>query len=154
MPLAGVIYVALLFAVTLAGRGPMLSFNEGLERLNEIYFLPFYYHYYTTESAAMTSLISVTSMFLPIGVMFWVWRVVRMREFVARGAFQAALLTGLTAALVASGKLFFRGSRPDPTDVIIAGAAGVIGFVVMSICTHASLNFASSADDVSSHESS
>jgi VanZ family protein len=154
MPLAGVIYVALLFAVTLAGRGPMLSFNEGLERLNEIYFLPFYYHYYTTESAAMTSLISVTSMFLPIGVMFWVWRVVRMREFVARGAFQAALLTGLIAALVASGKLFFRGSRPDPTDVIIAGAAGVIGFVVMSICTHASLNFASSADDVSSHESS
>jgi hypothetical protein len=153
MPLAGVIYIALLFAVTLAGKGPMLSINQGLERLNEIYFLPFYYHYYTTESVAMTSLISVTSMFLPIGVMFWVWRVVRIREFVGRGAFQAALLSGLIAALAEAGKLFFRGTRPDPTNVIIAAAAGAIGFVVISICTHASLNFISPADDVSAHES-
>jgi VanZ family protein len=153
MPLAGVIYIALLFAVTLAGKGPMLSINQGLERLNEIYFLPFYYHYYTTESVAMTSLISVTSMFLPIGVMFWVWRVVRIREFVGRGAFQAALVSGLIAALAEAGKLFFRGTRPDPTNVIIAAAAGAIGFVVISICTHASLNFISPADDVSAHES-
>jgi VanZ family protein len=154
MPLMGVIYIALLFAVTLAGKGPMLSINQGLGRLNEIYFLPFYYHYYTTESAAMTSLIGVTSMFLPMGVMFWVWRVVRIREFVARGAFQAALLSGLIAALAETVKLFFRGTRPDPTNVIIAAAAGAIGFVVISICTHASLNFPSPADDVAAHESS
>ncbi|MGH7810314.1 MAG: VanZ family protein [Candidatus Binatia bacterium] len=154
MPLAGVIYIALLFAVTLAGKGPMLSINQGLERLNEIYFLPFYYHYYTTESAAMTSLISVTSMFLPIGVMFWVWRVVRIREFVARGVFQAALMSGLIAGLAETGKLFFRGSRPDPTNVIIAAVAGAIGFVVVSICTHASLNPTLRMDDVSAHESS
>jgi VanZ family protein len=154
MPLAGAIYIALLFAVTLVGKGPMLQIHQGLGRLNEIYFLPFYYHYYTTESAAMTSLIAVTSMFLPVGVMFWVWRVVRMREFLARGAFQAALLSGLIAALVETGKLFFRGSRPDPTGVIIAAAAGAIGFVVVSICTRASLSPPSPTDDLSAHESS
>ncbi|MBM4296934.1 MAG: VanZ family protein, partial [Deltaproteobacteria bacterium] len=70
MPAAGMLYAALLFAVTLLGKGPVLSVDRALERLSEIYFMPFYYHYYTSESAAMSSLIGVASMFLPIGLLF------------------------------------------------------------------------------------
>jgi len=154
MPVTGALYVALLFAVTLRGKGPVLSVDQGIGRLNEIYFMPFYYHYYTSESAAMTSLIGVASMFLPIGVLFWLWRAVRIREFVARGAVQAGLLSALLAALLESGKLFFRGARPDPTNVIIASAAAAAAFVVVSLCTHASLNIAPPTDDLSTHESS
>jgi VanZ family protein len=154
MPMTGVLYAALLFAVTLLGKGPVLSVDQGLGRLNEIYFMPFYYHYYTSESAAMTSLIGVASMFVPIGILFWIWRVVRIREFVARGAVQVGLLSTLLAALLETGKLFFRGARPDPTNVIIASAAAAVAFVAVSLCTHASLNFAPPADDVSAHESS
>jgi VanZ family protein len=154
VPLAAVFYVTLLFAVTFLDKGPVLSLDEGLGRLNEIYFLPFYYHYYTSESAAMTSLIGVSSMFFPIGVLFWIWRVVRIREFVGRGALQAGLLSALLAALLETGKLFFRAARPDPTSVMLAAAAGAIGFLVVSICTHASLSFASPAHDVSTDESS
>jgi hypothetical protein len=153
MPLTGVLYAALLFAVTLLGKGPVLSVDQGLGRLNEIYFMPFYYHYYTSESAAMTSLIGVASMFLPIGILFWIWRVVRIREFVARGAVQAGILSALLAALLETGKLFFRGARPDPTNVIIAATAAAVAFVVVSLCSHASLNFAPPTDDLSPHES-
>ncbi len=154
MPVTGVLYLAFLFAVTLLGKGPVLSLDRGLGRLNEIYFMPFYYHYYTSESAAMTSLIGVASMFLPIGIIFWLWRVVRIREFVARGAVQVGLLSALLAALLETGKLFFRGARPDPTNVIIASTAAAVAFVVVSLCTHASLNFAVPTDDVSAHEPS
>lgn len=153
MPIAGVLYLALLFAVTLLGKGPMLSVDQGLGRLSEIYFMPFYYHYYTSESAAMTSLIGVASMFLPIGVLFWIWRVVRIREFVARGAVQVGLLSALLAASLETGKLFFRGARPDPTNFIIASVAAAVAFVVASLCTHARLNDAVPTDDFSAHES-
>lgn len=154
MPMTGLLYVVLLFAVTLLGKGPMLSLDQGLGRLNEIYFMPFYYHYYTSESAAMTSLISVASMFLPIGILYWLWRVVRIREFLARGAVQVGLLSALLAASLETSKLFFGGARPDPTNVIIASVAAAVGFVVVSFCTHASLNFAPPTDDLSAHESS
>jgi len=153
MPIAGVLYLALLFAVTLLGKGPMLSVDQGLGRLSEIYFMPFYYHYYTSESAAMTSLIGVASMFLPIGVLFWIWRVARIREVVARGAVQAGLLSALLAASLETGKLFFRGARPDPTNFIIASVAAAVAFVVASLCTHARLNDAVPTDDFSAHES-
>ena len=152
MPIAGLIYIALLFAVTLQGKGPMLGVERGVERLGEIYFMPFYYHYYTSESAAMTSLLGVASMFFPIGVMFWIWRVVRIREFVGRGAVRVALLSGFIAAVLETAKLFFRGARPDPTNVMIAGAASVVAFVAASLCTHASLSLTVPVDDLSARE--
>jgi len=152
-PVMGLGYAALLFAVNLHGKGPVLSVDRGLARLGEIYFMPFYYHYYTSESAAMTSLLSVVSMFVPIGLLFWIWRVVRIREFVVRGALQVALLTAPLAAALEVGKLFFRGARPDPTNVLIASTAAALAFVTVSLCTHASLTYSSPADDFSARES-
>jgi VanZ family protein len=152
-PAVGVGYVGLLYAVNLLGKGPLLSIDRGLARLSEIYFMPFYYHYYTSESAAVTSLLGVASMFVPIGLLFWIWRVVRIREFVARGALQVTVLSALLAAGLECGKLFFRGTRPDPTNVLIAGAAAALTFVAVSLCTHASLNCAPPSDEFSGRES-
>ncbi len=149
VPLGGTLYVALLFAVTLSGKGPLLSLNQGLDRVSEIYFMPFYYHYYTTEAAALASVISVTGMFLPLGILFWVWRVVRMRVFVARGAIQAGFCAASVSALLESSKLIFRSTHPDPTDVMIAAAAAFAGYVIMSVCTRASLDFSLPPDNVS-----
>jgi VanZ family protein len=153
MPVTGVVYLALLLAVTLLGKGPLLTLDQGLARLSQISFMPFFYHYYTSESAAMTSLIGVASMFLPIGILFWIWRVVRIREFVGRGAVQVGLLSALLAASLETSKLFFRAARPDPTNVIIASVAAAAVFVVVSLCTHASLNFTSLTDEFAAHES-
>ena len=143
MPITGATYVALLAAVTWLGKGPVLPVQQALGRLGEIYFMPFYYHYYTSESAAMASLLAATIMSLPISVQFWIWRVTQMREFVGRGALQAGFLSGIITSGLEFGKLFFSAARPDPTNIIIAAAASAVGFLCLSISTrsHLSLDF-------------
>jgi VanZ family protein len=153
MPLTLVVYTALLAGVTWIGKGPLLNADQGLNRLHEIYFMPFYYHYYTTESAAMTSLIGIAVMFFPVGGQFWMWRITHIREFAARGALQVALLSAVISAGLEIGKLFLGGARPDPTNVLIASAAGAAGFLALSICTNASLKLTLPSDDVSHNES-
>jgi len=154
MPVTIPIYTTLLAAVTWWGKGPLLSVDQGINRLQEISFMPFYYHYYTSESAAMASLLGITAMFLPIGAQYWTWRVMTIREFAARGALQAALLSTAIAAGLESGKLFLRGARPDPTNVIIAAAAAAVGFIIVSICANPSLSYTAPANDIAANESS
>ncbi|WP_126445733.1 VanZ family protein [Sulfuricystis multivorans] len=77
-------------------------------------FLPFYYHYYTTEQAALLSLASVALMYAPLGGLAWLrgWPS-------AWGVALAALL----ALFMESTKLFLVGMHPDPTNVLIAAFA-------------------------------
>lgn len=79
-------------------------------------FLPFYYHYYTTEQAALLSLISVAALYAPIGLFSWLarWR--------PGGA--ALVATGIAMA-VEAGKAFFEGLHADPTNVLIAGVSAL-----------------------------
>lgn len=139
VPIVSVGYVFLLAAVAWGGKKPILTLEQGLNRLNEISFMPFYYHYYTSESVAMTSLLAVAIMFLPVGVQYWIWRVTRLREFVARGTINAIFLGGIISAGIEFGKLFFGSARPDPTNVFIGALAAGAGFVCASICTQSSL---------------
>ncbi len=82
--------------------------------LAELRFLPFYYHYYTSEQAALMSLIAVALMYAPIGLITWAtWSPPAL----------AMLLGVLAAGLVETGKLFLAGLRPDPTNVLLAGLA-------------------------------
>ncbi|HNH64834.1 MAG TPA: VanZ family protein, partial [Thauera aminoaromatica] len=81
------------------------------EKLETLRFLPFYYHYYSTETAAVRSLLFVAGSFAPVGV-------IAALAF-PRHRFGAGLLALLVAALVAAAvellKLFTEGKHPDPT---------------------------------------
>jgi VanZ family protein len=81
----------------------------------EVHFLPFYYHYYTTEAIALFSLGSVALMYLPAALLGW-----------ARVWPQRATLTGVAAlaSAIEASKLFMVGLHPDPTNVLIAVGAG------------------------------
>ena len=46
--------------------------------LAAVNWLPFYYHYYTTETAALVSALAVIAMYLPVGIGYWLWRFVRV----------------------------------------------------------------------------
>jgi VanZ family protein len=81
---------------------------------SELRFMPFYYHYFTTEALALFSLASVALMYAPVGLL------VRLR---AGTAMAAAACGALLCALVEAAKLFMQDARPDPTNVLIAGAA-------------------------------
>jgi len=147
MPVTGVLYVLLLIAVVTVGKGPMLPFEQAIRRLNEISYMPFFYHYYTSESAAMTSLIGVAAMFFPIGVQYWVWRITQLREFIARGAINAGVLGWIVGSGLELGKLFFASARPDPTNVMIGSLGAVAGFLAVSLCTKMSLTLGLMEED-------
>ena len=83
-------------------------------QLAEVNFLPFYYHYFTTEAIALFSLAAVTLSYLPVGGLAWAY---------GRSAGVAAGLAILLAGGVETGKLFIVGAHPDPTNMLIAGVA-------------------------------
>jgi len=88
--------------------------DYAFSRLGELHFLPFYYHYYTSEAKALFSLASVCLMYLPVGLLVWsVWGSPAQ-------AFSFALFI---ASLVESGKLFLHDVHPDPTNVGLAALA-------------------------------
>lgn len=81
---------------------------------NEVRFMPFYYHYFTSEARAVFSLASVSMMYLPIGIAGWA------RRWAAGATVVAAVAI---AAVVETGKLFVMDNRPDPTNLLIAAMA-------------------------------
>ena len=88
--------------------------DYAVSQLDELHFLPFYYHYFTTEAKALYSLASVCLMYLPIGLLTWS----------KRGSPALAFFCGLFAAsFVETGKLFLQGLHPDPTNIMLAALA-------------------------------
>lgn len=88
------------------------------ESLRQVRFLPFYYHYYTTEQAALLSLVSACLMYAPAGLFAWAY-------FLRAG--MAACMAMLAALIIESSKLFLVGLHPDPTNVLLAGVAAWAG---------------------------
>ncbi len=113
LPLTGV-YLLTLAAVNGWFERRWLGLEHARAVLDGVRFLPFYYHYYTTEQAALTSLLAVVFMYAPIGLMGWAFWVAPVT---------AAALAGLLAVVVETAKLFLAGLRPDPTNVLLAGFA-------------------------------
>lgn len=90
------------------------STDYAVSQLDELHFLPFYYHYFTTEAKALYSLASVCLMYLPIGILIWS----------KRGSPVIAFFYALLAAsFIETGKLFLQGLHPDPTNILVAALA-------------------------------
>ena len=83
-------------------------------QFKELHFLPFYYHYFTTEAKALFSLASVCLMYLPIGLLIW-----------SKGGspFQAFCYALVTACVVEAGKLYLQDLHPDPTNLLLGAIA-------------------------------
>lgn len=96
------------------GRHAVLGWPRVLQQWDELRFLPFYYHYYTSEAIALTSLGSTVVMYAPLAVLAWARRM---------GAGGAAWLAACLAVVVELGKLPLAQIHPDPTNVLLAGLA-------------------------------
>ena len=108
------LYLLALVAVTGWFELPLRGRLEAGRALEDVRFLPFYYHYYTTEQAALLSLTSICLMYVPVGVLAWA-------AYLGPG--MGALIAALLAALVETSKLFLSGLHPDPTNLLVAGVA-------------------------------
>ena len=119
----GVLYVLALLIVNGWLTYRWIGIEDAVAKLSELHFLPFYYHYYTTEAKALFSLASICFMYLPIGVYIW-----------ARGgvAFHAFLTALVVSSLLEIGKLFLNGVHPDPTNILLGGIASWSMFLFVS----------------------
>ena len=113
IPLAA-IYLVVLLQVNGWFSHAWKSTDYAVSQLDELHFLPFYYHYFTTEAKALYSLASVCLMYLPIGLLIW-----SKRGSPAPAFFYALLI----ACFIETGKLFLQGLHPDPTNIMVAALA-------------------------------
>ncbi|NMF96723.1 VanZ family protein [Aromatoleum toluolicum] len=88
------------------------------EKLAELRFLPFYYHYYTSETAAVRSVLAIAGSYAPIGLAAALAFPGRRRAAWAAILLGAALCLGIEVL-----KLFTAAKHPDPTNLLIAGAS-------------------------------
>ena len=114
IPVLIVVYALILLEINAWITQQWHGLSRATAMLAEVNFMPFYYHYFTTEAIALFSLAAVAMSYLPVGVMAWATR---------RPPRVGAALALVTAGAIETGKLFITGSHPDPTNLLIAAAA-------------------------------
>jgi glycopeptide antibiotics resistance protein len=108
-----------------------LGWAEAGRRLTKLHFLPFYYHYYTAEAVAVVSVIYQFGLYAPFGAAVWLWRWVGGDTGAGgRSLIVPVAAAAVTAFVVEAGKLFISGEHPDPTNVLIAAAAALSGYLL------------------------
>lgn len=104
---------------------------EPMVRWSQIRWLPFYYHYFTTETHALRSLMAHCAMYMPVGLGVWAWTMRRSdRAGDETSAWVAALVAGPLALAMELTKLFQPDKHPDPTDALIAMAAAAGTYIL------------------------
>lgn len=109
-------YLALLLALNGVLPPTPLPLWDVAEKLAALRFLPFYYHYYTSETAALHSLLAVAGSYAPIGVATTLVAGART----GRAALATVLIAAGLSLTVETLRLFDAGNRPDPTNFLIA----------------------------------
>ncbi len=116
-------YLALAAAVSGWFSGPWLSPGQALDRLPDLQFMPFYYHYFSTEPVAMASLLANAALYGPLGLMVW------LRRGVRPGGGSIAALWGFSLSLAMElGKLLLAPKHPDLTNPLIGAAAAMVAY--------------------------
>lgn len=118
------VYLAALLGIAGWYHSETRSLAEGLDRLGQVRWMPFYFHYYTTETVAMASLLANFMMYAPLGVLAWA------RQLCSSAPRQHGLHEPLVMALalvsvIEFSKLWLTARHPDPTNLLI-GAAGAL----------------------------
>lgn len=109
--------------------GRPISWADAKDILAGLTYTPFYYHYFVSEASALKSALTYLALYLPVGVIAGFWR----GRKATRSGLSISATAGVAialAALMELGKLIFAGKTPDPTDVVIAGVAGLAGRLI------------------------
>ncbi|MGY6276606.1 VanZ family protein [Methylomonas sp. MgM2] len=123
-------YVVILAAVNGWFEGDWVSITAAQQKLNETHLLPFYYFYYTTETVALISLLSNIGMYMPVGILFWIYGL-KNKDGQTINGFWVGMTASILSIVMETGKLFLKAKHVDPTDVLIAFVAGAATYGVL-----------------------
>ncbi len=107
-----------------------------IEKFNAIQWLPFYYHYFTSEAVALVSLLYSILIYIPLCMTSWL--LLRQFIFGLNDLFLLGITTGsllmIFSLIMETGKFFLSLKHPDPTNVYICFFTGFMGFMFMEFC--------------------
>jgi VanZ family protein len=109
---------------------PAVGLDAALARFGEIRWLPFNYHYFTSEAVAMASTLAHLVLYAPLGVHAWSRGAARAAPDLRAGMRLAMFSALAIAGFIEGGKLFFPPKHPDPTNLWIAMAGALLAFAV------------------------
>jgi VanZ family protein len=104
-----------------------IGVQEGLQKCDVHMFIPFYYHYFTTETRAVVSALFNFCIYLPVGIGGCLLSISKRGKNGLWIILPMVAGVGL-AGIIETGKLFQAGLHPDFTNLILAGAAAAVGF--------------------------
>jgi len=121
------LYLPALFALSGWLRAELVPASKLGEQLAQVQWLPFWYHYYTTEPVALASLLANLGFYAPLGILAWARQstIPRLRR---RGMLQPMLWATVLATMVEASKLWLVGNHPDPTNVLIGASGAALAF--------------------------
>ena len=111
--------------------GGRVGLAEARENLSQVHWLPFYYHYFTSETAALVSVAANVAMYVPVGVGCWLWRYARTGSMVSNAVAIPAGIAAVLAGITEGCKLFVPDKHPDPTNLLIAAASAALAYLVV-----------------------
>lgn len=114
--ISAVPYLIFVLAVNNWFTANWLSVDEAMSGFSRIRFLPFYYHYFTTETQAVVSVLFNALVYAPIGLAM----ALVSRPDSRNGCSATIVITSAFVLLIEVGRLFQQGTHPDPTNIIIA----------------------------------
>ncbi|MCZ4313793.1 VanZ family protein [Comamonadaceae bacterium G21597-S1] len=97
--------------------------DAALQAAGRVNLIPFYYHYFTSESRALFSFAAIGLAYSPVPILVWACK--------RQPGIAAAVSSGI-AAIIEAGKLFLVAGRPDPTNILLALAVGWFGAKILS----------------------
>ena len=126
-PLLLLPYLATIAALSGWFKGPWVDIGTAIGRLPDLKLLPFYYHYFSTETHAVASLLAQLAMYAPVGIAVWARQASRpQRGF--RRAHSAAITAVLVALPIEFGKLMSPPQHPDLTNLLIAACGALFAY--------------------------
>jgi VanZ family protein len=129
------VYFGLLLALNGTLSGDWQPLWRARERLTEVHFLPFYYHYFTSETQALFSALATAGSYAPLGLAAWL---IAASRGTRSGAGLTIALSLTAASCVETLKLFVPAKHPDPTNILIAVAVAWLVNVLVNHLAHLS----------------
>ena len=107
--------------------GPWVDPGTALARLSEVRLLPFFYHYFSTETHAVASLLAQCAMYAPIGIVLWA-RDAKHKKWAPRNLATIGLSAAFVAFPIEFGKLMVPPMHPDFTNLLIAAFGAMTAY--------------------------
>ena len=131
--LAMFLYFSVLYQIVRSNQGVWLDWRTALGTLKDIHFLPFYYHYFTTETHAVLSFITYFALYFFVGLYIWLKQIHSNSLIYSSSPRSVWIFGGVIAFFVEVCKLFLEKTHPDPTNVLIGLLAPVCAYKIASL---------------------